>query len=262
MQKFVVIAAAIIATAGTASAGSVTPAGCSTCTLDAQVAVNGATPFTLVDLGTATIPNARQPIASPVTVPGETITFPAAGSGIYAGDDGVPIFGCCIRSPFGDANTTTNYLGAVFGDSGVTITFAVPQHQLRLLWGTVDPTPTTYNQVTIIFSDGAGVVNGADVAASFAADSLPFSSGNTNAAVMINTAQPFTSVTFTSSSASFEFVPSVPAVLFAGTPGQANCAGQSVSALASQFGGLNAAAAALDFPSARALQDAIMTYCQ
>jgi hypothetical protein len=137
----------------------------------------------------------------------------------------------------------------VFGDSGVTITFAVPQHQLRLLWGTVDPTPTTYNQVTIIFSDGAGVVNGADVAASFAADTLPFSPGNTNAAVMINTAQPFTSVTFTSSSASFEFVPSVPAVLFAGTPGQANCAGQSVSALASQFGGLNAAAAALDFPT-------------
>ena len=34
--------------------------------------------------------------------------------------------------------------------------------------------PANYNQVTLIFSDGAGVVNGADVAASFAADRLPF----------------------------------------------------------------------------------------
>jgi 3-oxoacyl-[acyl-carrier protein] reductase len=37
---------------------------------------------------------------------------------------------------------------------------------------------------------------------------------------------------------------------FAGTPGKANCCGKSVSALAGQYGGLNAAAAALGFPSA------------
>lgn len=36
---------------------------------------------------------------------------------------------------------------------------------------------------------------------------------------------------------------------FAGTPGHANCYGKSVSALARQFRGLNAAAAALGFPS-------------
>jgi hypothetical protein len=49
--------------------------------------------------------------------------------------------------------------------------------------------------------------------------------------------------------------------LFAGTPGQANCIGQSVSALASQFGGFNAAAAALGYSGVGALQNAILTFC-
>jgi hypothetical protein len=49
---------------------------------------------------------------------------------------------------------------------------------------------------------------------------------------------------------------------FAGTPEEANCHGQSVSALAQQFGGLDNAAAALGFPSVQALQDAIKAFCQ
>ena len=48
---------------------------------------------------------------------------------------------------------------------------------------------------------------------------------------------------------------------FAGTPGHSNCYSQSVSALAKQYKGLNAAAAALGFSSVTALQTAIMTYC-
>jgi len=48
----------------------------------------------------------------------------------------------------------------------------------------------------------------------------------------------------------------------AGTPGFSNCHGQSVAALAQQFGGLNAAAAALGFPSVQALQDAIRAFCR
>jgi hypothetical protein len=48
---------------------------------------------------------------------------------------------------------------------------------------------------------------------------------------------------------------------FAGTPGKANCHGQSVSALAKQYGGLNNAAAALGFASVDALQDAIQEWC-
>jgi hypothetical protein len=49
---------------------------------------------------------------------------------------------------------------------------------------------------------------------------------------------------------------------FAGTPGKANCYGQSVSALAKQYGGLNNAAAALGFDSVNALQNTIMAFCE
>jgi CHRD domain len=50
-------------------------------------------------------------------------------------------------------------------------------------------------------------------------------------------------------------------LVFAGTPGNANCSGQSVSALSRQFGGLDAAAAALSFPSTGALQNAVLAFC-
>ena len=49
---------------------------------------------------------------------------------------------------------------------------------------------------------------------------------------------------------------------FAGTPGTANCHGESVSALTQQFGSLDAAASALGFPSVQALQDAIREFCE
>jgi hypothetical protein len=48
---------------------------------------------------------------------------------------------------------------------------------------------------------------------------------------------------------------------FAGQPGTANCHGQSVAAVARQFGGLKGAAAALGFPSVQALQEAIRQFC-
>jgi FG-GAP repeat len=50
--------------------------------------------------------------------------------------------------------------------------------------------------------------------------------------------------------------------MFAGTPGKANCFGQSVSVLARQYGGLNNAAVALGFDSVGALQDAIQEFCE
>jgi len=48
----------------------------------------------------------------------------------------------------------------------------------------------------------------------------------------------------------------------AGTPGQANCGGKTVSALATQFGTLDAASSALGFSSVAALQDAIRVFCE
>ena len=48
---------------------------------------------------------------------------------------------------------------------------------------------------------------------------------------------------------------------FAGTPGSANCYGQSVSTLARQYRGLNAAASALGYSDVAALQNAIVAFC-
>jgi hypothetical protein len=48
----------------------------------------------------------------------------------------------------------------------------------------------------------------------------------------------------------------------AGTAGQANCHGQTISALAKQFGGLDAAASTLGFSSVQALQDSFTAFCE
>jgi YVTN family beta-propeller protein len=53
-----------------------------------------------------------------------------------------------------------------------------------------------------------------------------------------------------------------PAPIFAGTPGKANCYGKSVSALVRQYHGLHAAAAALGFSRIRALEKAILEFCE
>jgi len=52
------------------------------------------------------------------------------------------------------------------------------------------------------------------------------------------------------------------AIQAAGRPGQANCNGQSISALAEQFGSLSAAASALGFSSVKALQDSFQAFCE
>jgi hypothetical protein len=49
---------------------------------------------------------------------------------------------------------------------------------------------------------------------------------------------------------------------FAGTPGFSNCVGQSIAVVDRQFGGRNAAAAELRFPDARAMENAIVAFCQ
>lgn len=48
----------------------------------------------------------------------------------------------------------------------------------------------------------------------------------------------------------------------AGTPGQANCHGQTVSAMAVQFGGIDASALTLGYSSTSALQDNIRVFCE
>jgi hypothetical protein len=48
----------------------------------------------------------------------------------------------------------------------------------------------------------------------------------------------------------------------AGVPGKPNCHGKTISALAHQFGGVDAAAAALGFGSVQELQDTFQTFCE
>jgi hypothetical protein len=48
----------------------------------------------------------------------------------------------------------------------------------------------------------------------------------------------------------------------AGTPGQANCHGQTVSALAHEFRGIDASASTLGYSSVDLLQDGITGFCQ
>jgi hypothetical protein len=48
----------------------------------------------------------------------------------------------------------------------------------------------------------------------------------------------------------------------AGTPGQANCHGQTVSAMAKEFGGIDASASTLGYSSVSALQDGIRVFCE
>ena len=57
-------------------------------------------------------------------------------------------------------------------------------------------------------------------------------------------------------------LPSGVAYGFTGTPGKENCLGQSVSALALQFGGMDAAATALGFSRVDQLRETIRTFCQ
>ena len=49
---------------------------------------------------------------------------------------------------------------------------------------------------------------------------------------------------------------------FAGVAGSKDCQGTSISALATKFGGVNAAAVALGFSNVQGLQDAIRTFCR
>ena len=46
-----------------------------------------------------------------------------------------------------------------------------------------------------------------------------------------------------------------------GTPGEPNCHGQTVNALAKQFGGINQAASVLGYASVDALQDSFREFC-
>jgi hypothetical protein len=146
--------------------------------------------------------------ANIVTSSGATISF-TGDSGVYSGDvSGV------TRSPFRDAGgaaTDIHYLNArATAGSSVVITFNSQQTRFDLLWGSVDPDPATYNQLTFTFSGGGGseVVTGENVVAGLGG----VIAGTTNLAVSITNLVAFDTITITASQEAFEFVPTVAAV--------------------------------------------------
>ncbi|WP_144186854.1 PEP-CTERM sorting domain-containing protein [Elioraea rosea] len=163
-------------------------------------------PFALENLGAAGI-NGLVSQAPFTTSTGVDVSFTGL-SGVYSGDvSGV------TRSPFrtaGGAADTLNYLNARAGTAGgsVILGYGALQTSFNLLWGSVDPSPTTYNQLTFTFSGGGAttVVSGADVVAGLGG----VQAGTTNLAVMISNLDAFDTITVTASQEAFEFVPGVP----------------------------------------------------
>lgn len=138
---------------------------------------------------------------------GANVTF-AGTSGVYVGD----VSGQ-TRSPFRDAAgnaTDAHYLNARAGTGGVTISYGTQQTAFSLLWGSVDPSPVTYNDLTFTFSGGGATetVSGADVVAGLGG----VIAGTTNLAVLISGLAGFDTITITASNEAFEFVPGVLAV--------------------------------------------------
>jgi hypothetical protein len=193
------LAAAVITGFGpsTASAGVLT--------LTAQDAASASSsPFPLDNLGSAGTNGFVSASPGGTNLGGATVTFPFDYSqppaGIYDGSS------TNARSPFtGTSLTTTNYLVAQPGNQ-VNITFASPQIQFNLLWGSVD----TFNSLSIElcnrYTCGAAVeVTGSRIAAAvgggFAAD------GTTSAFVELSDSSPFNEIILATSGIAFEFVP-------------------------------------------------------
>jgi YVTN family beta-propeller protein len=126
--------------------------------------------------------------------------------------------------------------------------------------GTVSVIDTAANTVIATITVGNQPVG---VAATPDGSKVYVANSNANTVSVIATATNTVIATITVGSGPVAFGVFIqPAPRFAGTPGKANCYGKSVSALVRQYHGLNAAAAALGFSSVRALQNAILAFCE
>jgi hypothetical protein len=140
------------------------------------------------------------------TAPGQGVVKGASG-GNYA----IPIAGTTASAPLYLTGTYGSSLTSFNDDSGdylstglgnITITFAAPQTSFIILWGSVD------NENKLTFNDTAKeTVTGTAVqqaTAGFVGNGYQGYGGSVY--VIVNTATPFTSVTASSTSGSFEFL--------------------------------------------------------
>jgi PEP-CTERM motif len=163
--------------------------------------------FAVLDLGTATTAGYQN--STTITNPGfadiASITFSGGSpnlSGVYGGS-----ISDVATTPFpagAPGNSMANYLVAQSHGGTVTVDFTSPQTSILLEWGTADAA-AGYNLVTSNGTGGSQMVDGAMI---LAAAGLPSSdSGKTNFAVDITGLNPFTSLTFSDTTAmsAFEF---------------------------------------------------------
>ncbi|MCU0985907.1 MAG: PEP-CTERM sorting domain-containing protein [Acetobacteraceae bacterium] len=174
--------------------------------ISAQIVANPTAanmPFGLENFGSGAI-NGLVSNAPLVTSTGVNVSF-TGNSGVYGGD----VSGQ-TRSPFrtaGGSADTQYYLNARAGGS-VILAYSAPQTAFNLLWGSVDPSPSSYNQLTFTFTGGGGstVITGAQVVAGL----VGVVAGTTNLAVQISNLTAFDTITVSATQEAFEFAPGVP----------------------------------------------------
>jgi len=186
---------ALLASVGSASAAVV---------IDAVFPATSAqtAPFTLLNLGTSSTPN-ELVRTTPFTAGGIGISFSGgttAPSGEYAGT----VSGNAA-TPYGSANTNTNYLVAGGGGGSVTLTYSAPQTSLSILWGTVD-TGDTRNLLTTLNVGGFSIDGSAVFADANSFCHNCITDGNGDVYLTLTGLNPFTTATFSDAGAnSFEF---------------------------------------------------------
>jgi YVTN family beta-propeller protein len=185
---------------------------------------------TVTNTVTATIPVGAGPVGVAVTPDGSTVYV--ANFNQQGGDSFVSVI-----------DTATNTVTATipgFGPFGVGVTPVQRKREAeRERDGSGGRERERDGSTAYVTNFNANTVSVIDTATNTVTATIPVGAGPTSLGLFIQ-----------------------PAPRFAGTPGKANCYGKSVSALVRQYKDLHAAAAALGFPSVRALQNAILAFCE
>ena len=146
---------------------------------------------------TGTSASATYPMA--ITINNANGATGNGASGFYAGS-----VGGIAASPFNSSAGLQEYLSAEPNGS-IVLTFATPQTNFNLLWGTVD----TYNSIALQFNTSGPsdpTLSGTDIQNAIGGLTA---NGTTDALVSIGLTNAFNTVTITSSTPAFEFVPGV-----------------------------------------------------
>jgi YVTN family beta-propeller protein len=192
----------------------------------------------------------------------------ASVGGEAVSPDGSKVYGI-ITDTVSVVDTATNTVTATITVGSDTFGVAVSPDGSKVYVAndnadTVSVIDTATNTVTATITVGSGPF-GVAVTPDGSKAYVAISGANTVS--VINTATNTVKSTITDPSfngpvAFGQFIQPVTAKKFAGAPGRPNCRGVSASALASQYGGLPAAAEALGYPDVQALRTAFRNYCE